>query len=132
MKLKRHLGWLWALTLWFALLQAMAPFIHGHLDIDHAGQMHGIHFSEDEHDHDFSSHAGHYLNDSSHLTHTVVVATGIKKDQDAALLVPAAMLLLLLVLAPQVVPVLPLPRLQRVPRPLLQRRPSAPRAPPAL
>ncbi len=34
---------LWLLVLWFALMQAISPFVHGHFEIDTPAQGYGLH-----------------------------------------------------------------------------------------
>jgi len=37
---------LWLLIMWFAVLQAITPFIHAHLEADQSTQSHGLHIHE--------------------------------------------------------------------------------------
>jgi hypothetical protein len=127
--LSNHKKLLWAIAIWFAALQAFAPFIHGHLDTDRSNAPHGLHFHDDERDHAFSDQPGHFIHDSTHVAHTVVIATGIKKDMDNSLFV-AALLFVVLAFASQVKSASPLHPLEPIFTPLFRRRPSSPRAPP--
>jgi len=34
---------MWCVVLWFAVLQAISPFIHGHIETDSPSQGHGLH-----------------------------------------------------------------------------------------
>ncbi|MEK9939729.1 MAG: hypothetical protein VW548_01990, partial [Methylotenera sp.] len=37
---------LWLVIMWFAVLQAITPFIHAHLETDQSTQSHGLHIHE--------------------------------------------------------------------------------------
>jgi hypothetical protein len=65
----------------FAILQALQPFIHGHLDADHPIQHTGFHVG-DAHEETVSSNheATHTVSNVPHASHTVSVASGIKQD----------------------------------------------------
>jgi hypothetical protein len=65
----------------FAILQALQPFIHAHLDADHPIQHTGFHVG-DEHEETVSSahEATHTVSYVPHASHTVSVASGIKQD----------------------------------------------------
>ena len=39
---------IWVILFWFAVLQAMSPLIHAHLEVDTPQQGHGIHMHTDE------------------------------------------------------------------------------------
>ena len=41
----------WIIVLWFALLQAIAPFIHKHLGAGHLSEHASLHVHADEHEH---------------------------------------------------------------------------------
>lgn len=75
MRLNRKFMWL--LVIWFALLQAVSPFIHAHLGGDSSAQGHGLHI-----------HAYEQLSDTQHslksgdLVHTVGVDEALVKDID--------------------------------------------------
>ena len=79
------------LAICFAVLQALQPFIHGHLDADHPIQHTGFHLG-DAHEESLGLNSGlspselanHVV--SKHTSHTVSVASGIKEDVNAALL----------------------------------------------
>jgi hypothetical protein len=130
MRLNKHRKLLWVIAIWFACLQAMAPFIHGHMEIDQSGHGHGMHFHDDESDHAFSGQSMHAMHDVSHVAHTVVIASGIKKDQDSSVFPMVALLIFFLALIPQPRISVPLARLTPFIKPLFKRRPSSPRAPP--
>lgn len=72
----------------FAILQALQPFIHGHLDVNHPIQHTGFHVG-DEHEElstDISYHVdNHVVSNIVHVSHTVSVASGIKQDLSAVL-----------------------------------------------
>lgn len=109
----------------------MAPFIHGHLDIDHASVSHGLHLYEDEAGHAFSGQPGHFIHDSTHVAHTVAIATGIKKDQDYSALAGLALILVVMILTIRTTGSRFLPlAFEPYLKPLFRRRPSSPRAPP--
>ena len=38
----------WMIVIWFALLQAISPFIHGHIEADHPSKGVGLHLPVDE------------------------------------------------------------------------------------
>lgn len=39
---------MWLVVIWFAVLQAVSPFIHGHLGVDTPAQGHGLHIHVQE------------------------------------------------------------------------------------
>jgi hypothetical protein len=126
--LSKHKTSLWVIAIWFAAMQAFAPFIHGHLDTDESSHAQGMHF-HDDHDHVFPDQSTHKIHDGSHLAHTVVIATGIKKDTDSSIFT-AMLLVLAFILFPFQQPVSVFLRHAPVFNPLFRRRPSSPRAPP--
>lgn len=71
----------------FAILQALQPFIHAHLDSQHPIQNTGFHVGN-EHEEliQNSSNSGDHLSMvAPHASHTISVASGIKKDINFAL-----------------------------------------------
>lgn len=70
---KRNVMWL--LVIWFAVLQTVSPFIHGHLGGDSPAQGHGLHI-----------HAYEELSDTQHnlksggLVHTIGVDEALVED----------------------------------------------------
>lgn len=69
----------------FALLQALQPFIHAHLDGEHHPHAEGLHTAEiheSAHAHEHSS--SHTMLDASHGAHTISVSQGIKQDSTYA------------------------------------------------
>jgi hypothetical protein len=85
----------------FAVLQALQPFIHAHIDEYHPDHDTGFHVADehDEHIHDSyrlnSEHADeHTASAVPHIFHTILVAFGIKKEVDSDPAVDAPALLL--------------------------------------
>ena len=77
----------------FAVLQALQPFIHAHVDADHPIQNTGLHVGgEHEESHSFEHIASHALSNVAHVSHTVSVDSSIKQDADSLLLVHAFLL----------------------------------------
>ncbi len=70
---------MWLLVIWFAVLQAISPFIHGHLGGDSPAQGHGLHI----HMQAFvqQGDAQHALH-SSDLVHTIGVDEALNKHID--------------------------------------------------
>lgn len=63
----------------FAILQALQPFIHAHLDGEDHSHTHGLHVAEDhESAHALEHLSNHSFSDVSHAAHTVSVSQGIK------------------------------------------------------
>ena len=116
----------------FAVLQALQPFIHAHIDADHPIQETGLHVgSEHEEEHSFEHMTNHALSSVAHVSHTVSVDSSIKQDADSLLLVQAFLLVFTFCL------VLTLPSPQKFnrvfllePKQSLRRRLPASRAPP--
>ncbi|EUJ10449.1 hypothetical protein Meth11DRAFT_1268 [Methylophilaceae bacterium 11] len=77
-----------AVAICFAILQALQPFIHAHLDTEHPIQHTGFHVG-DEHEEAYSVEhsADHAVSNIPHATHTISVASGIKQDVDVKLLI---------------------------------------------
>ena len=122
-----------AIALCLTILQALQPFIHGHLDLDHPIQKVGFHLSEshEEFNHSLDHPSDHALSDV-HVSHTIVVASGIKQDVDPALFADFfSFALLWLCFAIVLLSVQRhFPQLYLVPNKSLRRRLPAPRAPP--
>lgn len=69
----------------FALLQALQPFIHAHLDGEHHPHAEGLHTAEiHESAHALEHSSSHTLLDASHGAHTISVSQGIKQDSTYA------------------------------------------------
>lgn len=103
MALHRHKSLMWMIILWFALLQTVAPFIHGHLDQAHLGieeahEAHGLHLHASEHGHGFDQPSGQFLHEASHVVHTIAIAPGINKEQDSLVGSQLALLFLIALL----------------------------------
>lgn len=64
---------LWVIVIWFAVLQAISPFIHAHIEADSPTQSHGLHLhvqnlmqvQDNEHAHTFKN--------ANHSIHTIGV-----------------------------------------------------------
>jgi hypothetical protein len=115
-------------------LQVFQPFIHGHLDTEHDIQHVGFHVgSEHEESTSELGHASeHALTGVPHASHTVSVASGIKKDADLNLLINTiglALIFLCFVAALKSISVL-FSQLKFNPYQSLKRRLPATRAPP--
>lgn len=118
----------------FAILQALQPFIHAHIDDEHPMQLTGFHVG-DEHEEQIalSDHLDSYsLSNLPHASQTVLVETGIKQDINPMLLMDAIACVLLflcfaLILQPTSRLYQALPLLFLEP---LKRRLPASRAPP--
>lgn len=67
----------------FAVLQALQPLIHGHLDAEHSIQHTGFHLG-DEHEEAVVSHQAaeisHSVTTAPHISHTISVASGMKQE----------------------------------------------------
>lgn len=76
--------WLtFAFAVCFAVLQALQPFIHAHIDVDHPIQNTGFHVGNEHEEAVSIEHsATHSLTNVPHVSHTVSVASGIKQDVD--------------------------------------------------
>jgi hypothetical protein len=125
-----------AVSVCFAILQTLQPFIHAHLlDVDHPTQHTGFHLGDDhEASVSFSDHqADHAATNTVHASNTVSVASGIKQDVNSALLVEALSTALLyfcfIIVALSTLKRYPSSNLTATYRQLRRRLP-APRAPP--
>lgn len=72
----------------FAILQAMQPLIHAHLDADHPIHNSGFHMGDDHEEAAHESTITPKLSEEPHVSHTISVASGIKKDLDLSLVDP--------------------------------------------
>lgn len=116
----------------FALLQAMQPFIHAHMDGEHHPHSEGLHTAEDhESAHVLEHSSSHAILEASHATHTISVSQGIKQDSAYALGDSFSFVLIAIWFA-LVIIVTPKHFLQLTSNPTrsLTRRLPAPRAPP--
>lgn len=82
------------ITIFFAILQVLQPFIHAHLDTNQSAQEIGFHVGAD-HEEFFSVPNIHSLSVVPHASHIVSVASAIKQDIDSAMLTDAIALALL-------------------------------------
>lgn len=119
----------------FAILQALQPFIHVHVDADHPIQNTGFHVGN-EHEEAFSVEflADHAVSNDPHASHTISVDSSIKQDADGLLLMNAILAVVLsfcFILALQSNHRLN-PAFLLVPKESLRRRLPASRAPPQL
>lgn len=124
-----------AVAVCFAILQALQPFIHAHLDGDHPFQNTGFHVGDEHEEYvNVPEHSKDYtVSVVPHASHIVLVATGFKQDIDPALLIDAmafTLLCLCLVIALSSSVVSYFPPLGLAPFQSLKRRLPAPRAPP--
>lgn len=118
----------------FAILQALQPFIHGHLDADQPIQHHGFHVGNE-----FEEAVIAHINTQhtlaaapSHFLHTISVASGIKQDSNLTVtpdILGLMLMVVFLVVSLQIATVR-YSRLTSFPYPPLKRRLPAPRAPP--
>lgn len=117
----------------FAILQALQPFIHAHLDAEHPIQNTGFHVgSEHEEALSLEHLASHAVSNVPHEAHTVSVGSSIKQDSDATLMMNAILALVLsfcFVLVLQSIHRLN-PAFLLIPKESLRRRLPASRAPP--
>lgn len=117
----------------FAILQALQPFIHAHLDAEHPIQEIGFHVGNDHEEISAADSLSHTVS-APHPSHTLSVASGIKQDINPML----ANALVVIVLSFCFLVALPQPvRPRYFPAPLvskthLKRRLPAPRAPPQI
>ena len=129
----------WAKSKWvtliiamcFAILQAMQPLIHAHLDADHPIHNSGFHMGDDHEEAAHESTITPQLSEEPHVSHTISVASGIKKDLDLSLVDPlyaAAIFVIitLLLIPPHNFDTHFTPRFRQ----FLRRLSPAPRAPP--
>lgn len=119
----------------FAILQALQPFIHAHMDADHPVHHTGFHVGDDHEEVlEAGYSASHSISSIPHASHTISVASGIKQDTDATLFAHAMLAVVLsvcFVIAFASAPLLH-PAVLFVPKASLKRRLPASRAPPRL
>ncbi|MES2637771.1 MAG: hypothetical protein V4605_10625 [Pseudomonadota bacterium] len=116
-------------------MQALQPFIHAHLDVDHPIQDTGFHVGS-EHEETFSAEhlANHNVFNAPHTSHTISVDSSIKQDADGGILMNAVLALVLsfcFILALQSTHRLN-PAFLLIPKKSLKRRLPASRAPPQI
>lgn len=76
---------LWVILVWFAVLQTVAPFIHGHMGVDTPAQGHGLHMHvQDVAQNNIlqSSVKAHTLQGANINTHAIGVDNGVLKNID--------------------------------------------------
>ena len=71
-----HKKLLWIIVIWFAILQAVSPFIHAHLEADSPAQGYGLHL----HDEGLLQMSGNGHAISAHPAHTVGVNAAVVED----------------------------------------------------
>lgn len=115
----------------FAILQAMQPLIHAHLDTEHPIHTSGFHVGDEHEEVVHASSVDASLSEVPHVSHTISVASGIKKDIDLGVLDSITVAVIFIVLA-LLLPSSNLPQPSYIPnfRRVLRRRLPAPRAPP--
>lgn len=123
---------LWLVVIWFAVLQAVSPFIHGHLEADSPAQGHGlhIHMQEFTQANVLSHDKMHMLQSVNAHMHTVGVDNALVKSPN---LLPAPLFAVIFVLFLFAVATkfISTNIIARLPHPFLYLRPqSKPRAPP--
>lgn len=77
---------MWIVVAWFALLQTVSPFIHGHMGVDTPAQGYGLHIHVQElaqFDALQFSAAVHTLQSVNIDTHTISVDNGVLKNIDS-------------------------------------------------
>ncbi len=122
-----------AVAVCFAVLQALQPFIHAHIDAEHPIQKTGFHVGN-EHEEAFNVEdlASHVVSNVPHASHIISVDSSIKQDANGLLLMNAIIAVILsfcFILALQSTHRLN-PAFLLVPKELLRRRLPASRAPP--
>lgn len=76
---------MWFIVAWFAILQTVAPFVHGHLGVDSAAQGHGLHIHMQEVAQSSvlqSDYAAHTLQNADIEVHTVGINDAVLKNID--------------------------------------------------
>jgi hypothetical protein len=81
---------MWFMVIWFAFLQTISPFIHGHIGADSPSQGYGLHMHVLEVQHD-----GVHVLKNAHSVHTIGVDEALVKSAD---LLPAPFFIVLFVL----------------------------------
>jgi putative Mn2+ efflux pump MntP len=123
----------------FALLQALQPFMHAHLDTDHLAHHSNV-SANDEHEeliHQSHHVIADYLTDHtesavSHSLYTISVASGIKKDMEPAAVIDSIAFVLISVGLAIGFAFISKPNFPLIsaPHPSVKRRLPASRAPP--
>lgn len=125
-------------ALCFAILQALQPFIHGHLDSEHPIQHTGFHVGDEfeeavvVHVEAEDLNAEHTITSTPHSSHTVSVGSSIKQDIEPILTSAIVGLMLVAIFLAINLPVFTVSfsRFSSFPYQSLRRRLPAPRAPP--
>ncbi len=84
---------LWLIVIWFAVLQAVSPFIHGHMEADTPAHGHGLHIHMQDLAQVYES--VHTLKSASVAVHTVSIDKALVKSVD---LLPPPLLAVLFIL----------------------------------
>lgn len=72
----------WIIILCFALLQAIAPFIHTHLGAEHLNDTASLHIHADKHDHITNHHGDEFASEELDTLDTLSVSSGFINDSD--------------------------------------------------
>jgi hypothetical protein len=82
---------MWLIVAWFAILQTVSPFIHGHMGVDTPAQGHGLHMHIQElaqFDKLKLSATVHTLHSANINTHTIGVDNGMLESINPLILLP--------------------------------------------
>lgn len=93
MLMAMHKKLLWIIVIWFAVLQTVTPFIHGHIEADSPAQGHGLHMHDPALMPIPDDQGQHLL--TAHPAHTVGVNAAVVEDPQP---LPLFLLVLLFVL----------------------------------
>lgn len=118
---------MWVIVIWFALLQAISPFIHAHIEADSPTQSHGLHMHEQSLA--LAQDSGHAHKYVSAPVHTIGVNKALVESMDHLPLPLFAVLFVISLLALT----MKLANVGLTPHPLVPlflRSESRPRAPP--
>ncbi|HQS43323.1 MAG: hypothetical protein B7Y16_00345 [Methylotenera sp. 24-45-7] len=119
----------WIIVFWFALLQAITPFIHTHLGAEHLTETPSMHIHVDEHEHSTDQNNSHFVSD---VSHTITVASGLITDLDNSLTLFAVVFVLFFLSGRINIARWIYPDFNFLHDYSLKRRRPAPRAPPQL
>ena len=72
----------WIIILWFALLQAIAPFIHTHFGAEHLNDTTSLHIHADKHDHETNHHDDEFASEELDTLDTLSVSDVFTNDSD--------------------------------------------------
>ena len=83
---RRHKSLFWIMVVWFALLQAISPFIHAHVSTSGMCGNNGMHIHEEGFGQLDNLNAGVSLNDMDLNLQVIVVDKGVTSNQEFKLL----------------------------------------------